>query len=321
MKRFIIGIDIGGTTCKIGLIGTSGILHDKCEILTNLSNNGQHIIEGIWKVVNEQLNRLNIPKEAIIGIGVGAPGFINHQQGIVYESVNIGWENYPLTEELSRLSQLPVVLENDANVAAFGEHWQGAGKGTDHLLMITLGTGIGGGIIADGDILSGASGAAGEIGHLTINPNGVQCNCGRIGCLETMVSSRGIIRQALNKAKQYPGSSLGRLHRENGKITVPDIFYLASVGENLSRKIIDHVVDIIGFTLSQLAIVVNPTCIVIGGGISKAGKPLETGIKKYFQKYALARVRESCQIKLAQLRNDAGMIGAARLMLQHDLSL
>ncbi|GAB3051133.1 ROK family glucokinase [Virgibacillus ainsalahensis] len=316
MSEVMMGIDIGGTTVKIGMINDNGKILKKWEIPTNKSNKGLTIIDDIWESIVDQLEELNVDKSSVLGLGVGAPGFIDGETGHVYEAVNIGWENFDLAELLKKKSGLPVFVENDANIAVLGENWKGAGDQAKNLIAITLGTGVGGGIIANGQILNGENGMAGEIGHITVEADGNLCNCGRRGCLETIVSATGIVRQAMNKIDQNPESMLAKHFQQTGDISSKDVFDLAKQGDTLSNTIIDHNSQTLGRIIANMGTVINPSKVLIGGGVSKAGDQLINGISKAFHRYALKRVSEICEIKAAQLGNDAGIIGGAFLVKQ-----
>lgn len=314
MKSYILGIDIGGTAIKIGVINDNGSIHSKWEIPTNIGNKGETIATDAWSSIVEQLNLLNIEKDSIQGIGIGAPGFIDEKTGFVYKAVNIGWEDFDLANQFSELSGLPVFVANDANVAALGENWVGAGNQADNLIAVTLGTGVGGGIIANGAMISGENGTAGEIGHITIDPDGYPCNCGRKGCLETITSATGMVRQAIDLIEKNPESDLAEYYQKHGEITTKDIFNLAKQGDPFSEQIIDHTADVLGFAISNIATVINPSKILVGGGVSLAGETFINKIENCFRKYALPRVSDICEFKIAELGNDAGMIGAAYLV-------
>ncbi|SHF60971.1 ROK family glucokinase [Ornithinibacillus halophilus] len=316
MKHYIIGLDIGGTTVKIGLIQLNGDIKEKWEIPTNTENQGLSIVTDVWESIEERLTKLNVQIDDILGIGVGAPGFINGDTGLVYEAVNIGWKNFELGKEFEKVSNLPVIVENDANIAVLGENWIGAGNRSQNVIAVTLGTGVGGGIITNGQVLNGENGTAGEIGHITVAHEGYRCNCGRVGCLETVASATGIVRKAMDKIQDNPESLLAK-HVNSGKdLTSKEIFDLAAAGDSISLEIIDEISDLLGFVISNLAIVINPSKVLIGGGVSKAGDFLIDKIDKAFKKYALPRISNVCEIKLAKLGNDAGIIGAAFLVQQ-----
>jgi len=309
MEEIIIGIDIGGTTVKIGFLKRNGDILYKWEIPTNKENHGM-IVEEIWQSIQTHMKKQGITIEHIASIGVGVPGFVDRESGLVYKGTNIGWENYELKKQLTSLADVPVFVENDANMAALGENFKGSGNQASNLIFVTLGTGVGGGIIVNGNIMSGENGTAGEIGHITIEPDGYACNCGQQGCLETIASATGMVRQAMEKISENPTSELAQIYHQHGDITTKEIFELASVGDTFCKQIIARTTDILGAVLADLAVIINPSQIIIGGGLSKAGEPLLTPIKYSFQKHALSRVSDVCEIKVAALGNDAGIIGA-----------
>ncbi|WP_373892816.1 ROK family glucokinase [Virgibacillus natechei] len=321
MDKIMIGVDIGGTTIKIGFINNDGEILNKWEIPTNKSNAGISIIDDIWQSIHRRLTELNLTKDLILGIGVGAPGFIDGDNGFVYEAVNIGWKNFQLANQLKDKSGLPVFVENDANIAVLGENWKGAGNQARNVIAITLGTGVGGGIIANGAILNGENGMAGEIGHTTIDPKGRLCNCGRLGCLETIASATGIARQAMDKLQNNPASTLAAHYGETGTISAKDVFDLAKTGDADCKHIIHETADTLGLFIANMGTTINPSKVLIGGGVSKAGDQLLREIKNAFQKYALPRVSEICEMKIAQLGNDAGIIGGAFFVKQKLLDI
>lgn len=314
LDKKIIGIDIGGTFIKIGILNESGDILHKWSIETNKDNKGINIVKDIWESINYKLSELNLGNE-IIGIGVGAPGFINRKTGVVYEAVNIGWVNYELEKQLKEYSNCPVFVENDANLAALGENWRGGGNQAKDLIVLTLGTGVGSGIIVNGEIVSGTNGTAGEIGHISIDPNGYLCNCGHIGCLDTIASGTGIVNQAIKCINENSKSPLAAYYLDRHFLDAKDVFYLASKGDELCISIIQKVADAIGNVLAHTATVTNPSKIIIGGGVAKAGDQLLNAIKYSFGKYSLPRIYKCCEIKTAKLGNDAGIIGAAYLVI------
>src|SRR5690625_4727224 len=317
MDNILLGIDIGGTTVKIGMVDHEGEIIHKWEIPTTIGSQSHLLVHHIWQSVLDYADSFSLKTTQLKGIGIGAPGFIDNKTGIVHEAVNIGWKNYHLADEFKKISGLPIFVENDANVAALGENWIGGGNHAKHLIAVTLGTGVGGGIIIDGSIVTGESGTAGEIGHLTIDRHGYDCNCGRKGCLETITSATGIVNQAMDLIASNPKSKLANFYMEQGSITAKDVFTLADTGDSLSQVIIDYTADVLGRALANTAIITNPSIILIGGGVSKAGDPFILLIETYFKKYALKRISENCVIKRAELGNDAGMIGAAYLVKQN----
>ncbi|MFD1412771.1 ROK family glucokinase [Oceanobacillus jeddahense] len=316
MNELLVGVDIGGTTVKIGFITEDGNIKEKWEIPTDLTNEGTNIISDVWASIESKLREPLFNNSFIKGIGVGAPGFVDAHAGVIAEAVNIGWKDINLAEELEKLANVPVYVENDANIAVLGENWVGAGNQSRNLIAITLGTGVGGGIIANGSILNGANGMAGEIGHIEVLEDGHLCNCGKRGCLETIASATGIVRQGMEMIQKHPESRLAKLFQSEGSITTQHIFELAKQGDKASKKIIDYTTDVLGKALSNMSMVINPSNILIGGGVSNAGDYLTSAVTKAFRKHALPRVSEVCTIKVCQLGNDAGIIGGAYLVYE-----
>ncbi|MDY0408438.1 ROK family glucokinase [Virgibacillus soli] len=314
MEKYNLGIDIGGTAVKIGIVTIDGKIVHKWEIPTNKTEQGKHIVKEVWESISTFMHNNSIPLNTIQGMGIGAPGFVNREAGIIYEAVNIGWKNFDLAAQFKTISNLPVFVENDANMAALGEFWRGAGDLAPNMIAITLGTGVGGGVIANGTLLDGVNGTAGEIGHLTVDPNGYLCNCGRHGCLETVASATGIVRQAYETAKKHPSGQINQFIQENKTITTKDIFHLASLGDEDANEIIMYTADVLGLAIANIATVINPEKVLLGGGVSKAGNQFIEPLKKAFKKYALSRISAACEFSIAKLGNDAGIIGASYLV-------
>lgn len=311
--KWIVGVDLGGTTTKLAFLTTSGELLKKWEIPTDNSDEGRNITGNIAKAINEKLASLGENKNRLIGIGMGAPGPVDYENGVILNVVNLGWkENYPLKEQLEVTTALPAAIENDANCAALGEMWKGAGGGAKDLVCVTLGTGVGGGVIIGGNIVQGCNGAAGEIGHITAVPNGgAPCNCGKNGCLETVASATGIVRLA---TKEILKGELAEKQAANGKITAKDVFDSARNGDQMAVKVLDEVTFHLGLVLANIGNTLNPQKIVIGGGVSKAGDILLNSVKQQFNQFAFSSVKKSTELALATLGNDAGVIGAAWLI-------
>lgn len=316
MEKLFVGVDIGGTTIKLGFIQYDGTIMEKWEIPTNTANNGNKIVDDIWKSIQNKSKEQN-NENRLFGIGVGAPGFIDVESGIVSEAVNIGWEGMDLKKQLEELSNLPVFIQNDANIAALGEYWIGAGQDSLNMIAVTLGTGVGGGIIVNGSILNGESGMAGEIGHIKVEHNGAHCNCGGNGCLETISSATGIKRQGMESVLTNPNSKLAKQYKVQGEITAKDVIDLAKVGDETCVKIIDYSCDILGKVLANIGTVINPSKIIIGGGVSRAGDFLLDKIEVAFRKHAIPKLHQICELKIAQLGNDAGILGGAFLVKQN----
>ncbi|WP_152656217.1 ROK family glucokinase [Oceanobacillus sp. CFH 90083] len=318
MNELLVGVDVGGTTVKIGFITEHGEIKEKWEIPTDLTNKGANIISDIWNSIESKLQTPAYNNTSIKGIGVGAPGFVDTHAGIITEAVNIGWKDIHLAEELEKIAKVPVYVENDANIAVLGENWVGAGNQSRNLIAITLGTGVGGGIIANGSILNGANGMAGEIGHIEVLENGHLCNCGKKGCLETIASATGIVRQGMEKVQTNPESRLAKIFQDKGSISTQDIFELAKQGDQAAEEIIDYTTDVLGKAMANMSMVINPSNILIGGGVSNAGDYLTRAVTKAFERHALPKVSEVCTIKVCQLGNDAGIIGGAYLVYENN---
>ncbi len=311
MANYVFGVDIGGTTVKIGLFSTEGELLEKWEITTRTDDGGAYILSDIAASIDNKLTEKGISKDDVKGVGMGVPGPVK-EDGTVIKCVNLGWGIFNAADELSELTGLPVKAGNDANMAALGEYWQGGGKDYDNVVMVTLGTGVGGGIILNGKMLAGVNGAGGEIGHMTIDLNEQDaCNCGKKGCLEQYASATGIVRLA-NRALQATDKP-SRL-REVKYISAKEIFDAAKNGDDLALDLIEEHGRRLGYALANVACVVDPEVFVIGGGVSKAGDILITTTKKYFQEYAFHACRNT-EFQLATLGNDAGMYGGAASVL------
>lgn len=311
MKTYGFGVDIGGTTVKLGLFRTDGTLLDKWEIPTRTENDGAHILPDVAEAIKGKIAEKAIDPSDVQGVGVGVPGPVT-PEGIVRKCVNLGWGVFNVEDTLSELTGYPVKAGNDANVAALGEMWQGAGKGSENIVMVTLGTGVGGGVIIGGHVVAGATGAGGEIGHIPVNAQETEtCGCGKTGCLEQYASATGVVRltkRALAASDQP--SSL----RSLTEVTAKDTFDAAKAGDALALEVIEQFGEILGRALAAIACVINPEVFVIGGGVSKAGTIITDVVAKYYVPNAFHACREA-QFKLAELGNDAGMYGCVRMIL------
>ena len=305
------GVDLGGTTVKIAYFCEDGTLLDKWEIPTRTENSGSLILPDIAASIEEYIKANNINRETLIGIGIGVPGPVSHA-GVVNKCINLGWGVFNISDTLSQLTGLKVKAGNDATVAALGECWMGGGKGCRNMVFATLGTGVGGGIVAEGQVIHGAHGAGGEIGHMVINREETEtCNCGKKGCVEQYCSATGVVRLAKKYlAQQDIPSALRNI--EN--LTCKDVFDQAKAGDAAAQAILEQVYRYLGEFLANVADVVNPEVIVLGGGVSKAGQPLLDGAKKYFDQFAFHACRNA-EFSLAILGNDAGAYGAFKLLL------
>ncbi|WP_147802897.1 ROK family glucokinase [Alkalicoccus halolimnae] len=314
VQKVLAGIDVGGTTVKMAFISEEGTIHDKWEITTNQKEDGRYIMQEAAASLKARQEKMNFK---IVAAGVGAPGFIDVENGYIYEAVNVGWKSYALKEELEELLGVPVVVDNDANLAAGGEKWKGAGEGASNLLAVTLGTGVGGGIIAGGEIIHGQSGMAGEIGHIaSIKEGGARCNCGKKGCLETVASATGIARLGLEAVQREQQGFLQSVLKENGAVTAKDVLDGAKKGDEVAGQVVNEAMEHLGFALANLSNSLNPDIIVLGGGVSRAGSFLLDKLRLEFKKYAIPKIAEDTKINIATLGNDAGVIGAAWIAKQ-----
>ncbi len=308
MKQ-LIGIDIGGTTVKIGFLDTNGNILNKFEIVTNKANKGENILKDVSISILEYISKNNIDTNDIEGIGFGIPGPVVNN--IVTICVNLGWVNKNVAEEFSNLIpfKTKIACANDANVAALGEMWKGNDLNYTNAIMLTLGTGVGGGVIVDGKAIDGVNGAGGELGHVKSDfKYNFQCNCGLKGCLETVTSATGVVNIAKAKLKSNK-SNLSTI--EN--LTCKDVFDNAKLNDPIALEVVQEVYSYLGHICSILSATTNPEVIIIGGGVSKAGDMLIEGIKKSYNEFAFTPVKNT-SIILATLGNDAGMIGAASLV-------
>ena len=311
MGMYCFGIDVGGTSVKCGLFLTNGTLVEQWEIPTRIENNGSSILPDIAEAIKKKLDERGITKDNVDGVGIGIPGPVN-EKGEVPMAVNLHWGFKAVASELSALTGLPAKAANDANIAALGESWKGAAEGSSNVIMVTLGTGVGGGIIIDSKIIAGHHGAGGEIGHITVNHDEIEaCNCGQYGCLEQYTSATGIVRVAKRKlAKTNDETSL----RNFPELTAKDVFDEAKSGDSVALGLVDEVCGILGSTLSNIACVVDPEVVVIGGGVSKAGSILIESIQKHFVETSFHACRNTKFVS-AGLGNDAGMYGCVQMLL------
>ena len=309
--KYGFGIDLGGTTVKLAYFDENGTMLHKWEIPTNIAEGGSQILPDIAKAVEGYLCENNIPRESIIGLGIGVPGPVD-VNGTVNKCVNLGWGRFNISRELERLTGFPVQAGNDANVAAMGEFWKGGGQGCRNMVLATLGTGVGGGIVVEGKLLCGSQGAGGEIGHMTINRDEtVPCNCGKYGCVEQYCSATGIVRTAKEHLASNPADSQLRALEE---ITCKDIFDAGKAGDTLANEILQMYYARLGEFLGNLCCLLNPEVVVLGGGVTKAGQVLLDGVEPYFRKNTF-HACDNAKIVLASLGNDAGAYGAFKLVL------
>lgn len=312
MKTYAFGVDIGGTTIKMGLFTTAGDLLGTWEIPTRIENDGVNILTDIAASVAAKLKEKNISKLDVEGIGMGVPGPIG-PDGTVLKCVNLGWGVFNVEDRLGKMTGLKVKAGNDANVAALGEMWQGGGKDYQDIVMVTLGTGVGGGVIIGGKILAGINGAAGEIGHIPMYDDDPECcGCGKRGCLEQYASANGIVRITERYLIAHPDAETTLKSVE--QITSKEIFDAAKAGDAVALEMVDQVGYLLGKALACISIVINTEAFVIGGGMAKAGDIILDTIRKHFKKFAFHASRET-EFKLATLSNNAGIFGGVKMLL------
>ncbi|HEN9255195.1 TPA: ROK family glucokinase [Streptococcus agalactiae] len=319
MSKKLLGIDLGGTTIKFGILTLEGEVQEKWAIETNTLENGRHIVSDIVESLKHRLSLYGLTKDDFLGIGMGSPGAVDRTSKTVTGAFNLNWAD---TQEVGSVIEkevgIPFFIDNDANVAALGERWVGAGANNPDVVFVTLGTGVGGGVIADGNLIHGVAGAGGEIGHMIVDPENVfTCTCGNKGCLETVASATGVVRVARQLAEQYEGSSAIKAAIDNGDtVTSKDIFIAAEDGDKFANSVVERVSRYLGLAAANISNILNPDSVVIGGGVSAAGEFLRSRVEKYFVTFAFPQVKKSTKIKIAELGNDAGIIGAASLANQ-----
>ena len=314
MKEYAFGIDLGGTTAKIGLFTTSGALLEKWEVATDTSHAGEHILENLAAAVLDKMKEKSIQPEQVEGVGIGVPGPVLDSSIVPIVCANLGgWGERNVSAQLSGLLDgLKVLVGNDANVAALGEIWMGAAKGAKNAVMVTLGTGVGGGVVVNGKVIDGVHGAGGEIGHITVNRHETAvCGCGKRGCLEQYSSATGVVRCMKKLLDENPDAPCVLRGTE---FAAKDVFDAARNGDALAAREVDEMSDTLGMALANIASTVDPEAFLVGGGVARAGDVLFAPLNKHFQEYAFKSCRET-PIKQASLGNDAGIYGAVRLIV------
>lgn len=309
--KYGFGVDLGGTTVKIAYFDENGTMLAKWEILTVTEGGGKRILPDIAASILQYIAQKSIDPADIIGVGIGVPGPVN-SRGVVNKCINLGWGVFNIAQELSDLVGFPVRAGNDANVAALGEYWKGGGKGCDNMVFVTLGTGVGGGIVIEGQLLHGSHGSGAEIGHMVLNRDETEhCNCGKRGCVEQYCSATGIVRLA---HQFLDASEDDSKLRHCAPLTCKDIFDCGKAGDPLALDILDRYYHYMGEFLANVCNVIDPEAVVLGGGVSRAGQMLLDGIRPYFDRYVF-HAASGARFTLASLGNDAGAYGAFKLAL------
>lgn len=313
-ENIYVGVDLGGTAIKVGICNAEGNLLHTYEGPTGTAEGVDTVIDNIEKYVRQIVEDSPYTWEQLAGVGAGVAGFTNIREGIIILAPNIGFRNVPIRAILEDRLNKPVKIDNDANVAALGEAWSGAGQGVENCICYTLGTGVGGGIIINGKIYQGFAGLAGELGHISVVPDleAIQCGCGNLGCLETVSSATGIIRMANDAVTRGDRTSLALVE----KIAAKEVFDAAKEGDEVALRIVQRSAFYLGKSMAAVAAVLNPEVFIIGGGVSKAGEILFDEVRRVFAKLAPAPVQTGVSIIPAKLGNDAGIVGAAGLLLR-----
>lgn len=319
MSKKIIGIDLGGTSVKLAILTTEGEIQEKWSIKTNILDEGSHIVPDIIDSIKHRFETYGLTKEDFLGVGMGSPGVVDSEAGTVIGAYNLNWKTLQLVkDQFESALGLPFFIDNDANVAALGEQWVGAGNNNPNVVFMTLGTGVGGGVIAAGNLIRGVKGAGGELGHITVDfDTPFACTCGKKGCLETVASATGIVNLTRRYAEEYAGDAkLKQLIDDGEEVTAKDVFDLAKEGDDLALIVYRHFSNYLGVACANIAAVLNPAYIVLGGGVSAAGEFLLDGVRNVFADNSFPQIKESTQIVLATRGNDAGVLGAASLVLK-----
>ncbi|HEM4261359.1 TPA: ROK family glucokinase [Streptococcus suis] len=319
MSKKIIGIDLGGTSVKLAILTTEGEIQKKWSIKTNILDDGSHIVPDIIESIQHRFETHGLTKDDFLGVGMGSPGVVDSEAGTVIGAYNLNWKTLQLVkDQFESALGLPFFIDNDANVAALGEQWVGAGNNNPNVVFMTLGTGVGGGVIAAGNLIRGVKGAGGELGHITVDfDEPFACTCGKKGCLETVASATGIVNLSRRYADQYAGDAKLKQMIDDGQdVTAKDVFDLAKEGDDLALIVYRHFSEYLGVACANIAAVLNPAYIVLGGGVSAAGEFLLDGVRKVFAENSFPQIKESTQIVLATRGNDAGVLGAASLVLK-----
>lgn len=313
-RQYTIGIDLGGTNIKAGVLDAAGELVCRRSIPTEADGGFEHVFGRLVGLVTDVIGAAGLERADITGIGCGTPGPLSHAAGIIYASPNLpGWENIPLRERLSTATGLPVTLDNDANAAAYGEFVAGAGRGLRDMVLLTLGTGIGGGIILNGQLLRGAFGNAAEIGHMIVAVDGRACPCGQRGCLERYASANAVAERFVEAVQAGADTQLRERVASGQALSSADIAAAARTGDELARRIWDETCLFLAVACVNMQHVLNPQCVVLGGGLIGAGRQLLEPVREHFRRQAWQLAADHPRIEFAELGDDAGVIGAAAL--------
>ena len=310
MSGPVVGVDLGGTNIKAGVVSPEGEILSRGRVPTDAEGGPEAVIDRIADIARRCMDESDAPAADFAGVGIGSPGTIDLDGGIVLFSPNLpGWDHVPLRDRVAEKLGMPCVLENDANAAALAEQWVGAGRRAESLVMLTLGTGIGGGIVLEGRVWHGVGGVAGEIGHMSIDPEGPQCACGNRGCIEAYASAVSMVRRMREALESGARSSLGQF---DGEFTSRDIHEAALAGDRAARENIEMTGRYLGVAIANLIHILNPAVIVLGGGVTAAGDMLMGPLREEVRQRAIEDCRRGVEVRIAELGEEAGFIGAAR---------
>lgn len=308
----LLGIDLGGTTIKAGIVNEVGELLVKAQVPTGAADGAAAVLERIGALADELCRRLGITRKGLKGIGIGVPGSVEGEQGLVRLAPNLFWRDFPLVEELSVRLDLPVAVDNDAHAAALGEMWLGAGRGFQSLLMITIGTGIGSALIINGCVWRGFFGYGAEMGHVKMLPDGPPCHCGGRGCLETQASATAMVR----RFREYLDDGRPSRLQDHPGLDAREILAAAAGGDELCLQVVDEAAVFLGRALANAVLLAGPEVVILGGGVVQAGEVFLAPIRRHLKEALGGWETRALPVVGAALGNDAGIIGAARLALQ-----
>lgn len=316
-ERYIVGVDLGGTSIIVGVVPSSGgTVLGMRSLPTEADRGAKAVVDRITGMIRDAMKdarrEASVPEDAFLGVGIGSPGPLDRATGTVLNTPNLGWRNFPLRDLISNEIGLEAALDNDANAAALGEYWLGAGRDVRHLLAVTLGTGIGGGVVMDGRIYHGASDVAGEIGHMTIDSTGRRCNCGNYGCLEAYASGPAIAARAVEGLESDAASVLPEMvDGDLSRITAATVYDAIVAGDLYAKDVMRETAKLLGTGVANLINILNPELVVISGGVTRAGEHLFEPLRAEVRKRAFREAADACRIVSSELGDMAGVVGAA----------
>lgn len=317
--RYIVGLDLGGTSIKVGVVPFSGgTVLGMRTLPTEPERGAKAVVDRMVSMardaVEDARREASLPGDAVVGVGIGSPGPLDRSTGTVLDTPNLGWRNFPLRDLVSNELGLAAELDNDGNAAALGEYWLGAGREVRHLLAVTLGTGIGGGLVVDGEIYHGASDVAGEIGHMTIDATGRKCSCGNYGCLEAYASGPAIAARAVEGLRSGSASVLPEMvDGDLSEVTAETVYQAIVAGDVYAREVMRETAKLLGTGMANLINVLNPEMVVVSGGVTRAGDYLFEPLRAEVRRRAFRVAADRCRIVGCELGDLAGVVGAAAI--------